>query len=210
MFGGAFNESSVVFQADLGFETRSGRPALEAAAQEWYQSLEEFQATAREKLKHLQELGLQLEYLDHQINVTRQKTYFILQNIFKPVEASGSEEAEPGNEPGSIEDQDLISKLQIDRQFAALEPYLRGDEAGDQEHAERFLERMHSVWLSDCPAPATLMDEIIEDDRLGKFLEGLRGNWRRLCRDADNHSDKFDEAIWVGRFLESMQMAWSA
>lgn len=208
MFGGAFDESSVVFQTELDFGTRSGSLTLEAAAQEWYQSLEEFQATAREKIKHLQELGLQLEYLDHQINITRQKTYFILQNLFKPVEAM---EPETVNEAaGYIEDQELISKLQVERQFAALEPYLKGDETGDQERAGRFLENMRSAWLSDYSVQEIQMDEIIEDDQVGKFLEGLHENWRRLCRESDQHTEEFDEAVWAERFLESMQAAWSA
>ena len=208
MFGGAFDESSVVFQTELDFGTRSGSLTLEAAAQEWHQSLEEFQATAREKIKHLQELGLQLEYLDHQINITRQKTYFILQNLFKPVEAM---EPETVNEAaGYIEDQELISKLQVERQFAALEPYLKGDEPGDQERAGRFLENMRSAWLSDYSVQEIQMDEIIEDDQVGKFLEGLHENWRRLCRESDQHTEEFDEAVWAERFLESMQAAWSA
>jgi len=208
LFGGAFDESSVVFQTELDFGTRSGSLTLEAAAQEWYQSLEEFQATAREKIKHLQELGLQLEYLDHQINITRQKTYFILQNLFKPVEAM---EPETVNEAaGYIEDQELISKLQVERQFAALEPYLKGDETGDQERAGRFLENMRSAWLSDYSVQEIQMDEIIEDDQVGKFLEGLHENWRRLCRESDQHTEEFDEAVWAERFLESMQAAWSA
>ncbi|MEN6391851.1 MAG: hypothetical protein ABFD04_15660 [Syntrophomonas sp.] len=207
MFGGAFGESSVVFQTELGNKTQSGSLALEAAAQEWYQSLEEFQATAREKIKHLQELGLQLEYLDHQINVTRQKTNFILQNLFRPIETTASQDPETVSETvGHIDDQELISKLQIDRQFAALEPYLKGDETGDEERAERFLERLRSAWLSDY----FVQDAQLADERVGKFLEGLRENWRRLCREADHHTNEFDQAVWAEMFLESMQMAWSA
>ncbi|MEQ8176094.1 MAG: hypothetical protein ABRQ26_13620 [Syntrophomonadaceae bacterium] len=211
MFGGALGESSVVFQTELGLKTRSGSLALEAAAQEWYQSLEEFQAAAREKIKHLQELGLQLEYLDHQINVTRQKTNFILQNLFKPMEATESGDSETvGEAVGHIDDQELISKLQIDRQFAALESYLKGDETGDEERAEKFLERLRSAWLSDYFVQDAQIEETLEDERVGKFLEGLRENWRSLCREADHHANEFDQAVWAEMFLESMQMAWSA
>lgn len=211
MFGGAFDESGVVFQTELGINTRSGSLALEAAAQEWYQSLEEFQATAREKIKHLQELGLQLEYLDHQINVTRQKTYFILQNLFNPVETTGLKDSETGcKAAGHIEDQELISKLQIERQFAALEPYLRGEEPGERESTERFLARMRSAWLSDYPERETRIDESVQEDQVDKFLEGLRKNWHRLCMETERCLDDFDEAAWAERFLESIQIGRSA
>lgn len=211
MFGGAFDESSVVFQTELGFNTLSGSLALETAAQEWYQSLEEFQATAREKIKHLQELSLQLEYLDHQINVTRQKTCYILQNLFQTGEAAEKKEPVTNSEAaGCLDDQELISKLQLDRQFAALEPYLKGEENGEEDRAQIFLGRMRSAWLSGYSESEELSTKMLEDDRVGRFLEGLRENWHRLCREADLYSDEYNEVVWAERFLESMQTAWSA
>lgn len=213
MFSGALYQSSYVFQSELAFGVQPGSQASEAegdlyaAVGEWYQVLEQFQAVARDQIKELQEIGQQLESLDKLINITKQKTYLILQHIFKPVMETKEANLIDGTE-GLITDQELISKLQIDRQFEALETYIRKEDAEAEKRAEAFLERMRSAWLSYDPSIDAQTDKEIEAARISRFLEDMRQNWHKLCVGDEVLSTDLDEAARVERFLQKMQIAW--